>query len=109
MLGSGLFINHAQNVILGGFYRYYFRTPNPRFLPYLGGAAGANIAHAAGFGTQSNFGAIGSAGLRIFLARSVAFEANYSLVYAHISGATFQEYTESELSFGFSHVFGGRH
>jgi hypothetical protein len=93
-------------VILGGAYRYYFGAPNPRFLPFVGSAAGVSILHASGFGSEGHFGAIGNAGLRIFIGPRVAFEAAYTLLYLHVSGATFPESSQSEISFGFAHVFG---
>ncbi len=105
---SGVFVDGGQDVILGGDFRYYFRSPNPRLLPFIGGAAGVNIAHASGFGTQGNFGALGNAGLRIFVAPHVALQAEYTLLWVHVSGDTFAESSLSQLSVGFATVFGGR-
>ena len=105
-LGSGLFVNGAQDVVLGGFYRQYLKGGESRVIPFVGGAAGGNIAHASGFGTQSNFAALGEAGLRVFVARHVALEIGYTLVYVHVKGAGFSDSSLSQISFGFAHVFG---
>lgn len=104
--GSGLFVNGAQDVVLGGFYRQYLRGGDSRLIPFVGGAAGGNIAHASGFGANSNFAALGEAGLRVFVARHVALEIGYDLVYVHIAGLGFSDSSFSQISFGFAHVFG---
>jgi len=106
LLTSGLFVNGAQNVTLGGFYRYYFRTASPKVVPFVGAAAGGDIAHVSGYGASGNFAAIGNAGIRIFAARHVAFEIGYELLYEHLTGLGFSDSTSSQISIGFAHVFG---
>jgi hypothetical protein len=82
------------------------RSGRNRIIPFAGAAAGSNILHSSGFGTQGNFAAIGEGGLRIFLAKHVAIEVGYQLVYVKVDGAGFKDSSLSQLSLGFAHVFG---
>ena len=102
---SGIFLNGAQDVLLGGGYRYYFG--NGRARPFLGATAGGNVAHASGVSTQGNAAFAGSGGVRVFVAPRIALDIAYNLVYVHVSGASFSESSESQIAFGFAHTFGG--
>ena len=102
----GDFAQGAQNVALLGGYRYYFKTGNPRLLPFVGAAAGGNFLHVSGL-TDSRFVADAAAGLRYFAARHVAIELAYDLEYIHVSGGSFSQSTVSTIAVGFAHTWGG--
>jgi hypothetical protein len=103
---SGIFLQPLKDIVLGGYYRQYLRSGRNRVIPFVGAAAGSSIIHVSGFGTQGNFAAIGETGLRMFLAKHVAVEVGYKLVYVHVDGAGFKDSSLSQVSFGFAHVFG---
>jgi len=94
----------AQDVFLGGGYRYFFGSERSRVRPFVGAGAGGNIAHFSG-DTNSNFLAQGKVGLRYFLAQHVALEVGYQFDYVHIAGASFAQSTQSVITVGFAHVF----
>jgi len=104
---TGVFNRDTQDVFLDGGARYFFKTGNPRLLPYLGASAGVNILNISGF-SDSRFLAQGGGGIRCFVARHVAIDIGYTLEYVHIQGASFKESTYSAITVGFAHVFGGR-
>lgn len=103
---SAFFDGGSQDIFLAGKYRYFFGKATNKILPYLGGGAGGNIAHASGFGTAGNFLAEGGAGVRVFLAPHVAIDIGYSLEYVHVSGLGFKDSSFSLVTIGFAHVFG---
>lgn len=113
MIGGDLTVladSGGQLYVPGGFYRFVAHTGNPRFFPFVGAEAGAIIAHAGGAGvfrgsTDSRFAAKGEAGIKYFVARNVAFEGAYNLLWAHISGLGFSDSSVSAIVFGFSYTF----
>jgi hypothetical protein len=110
LIGAGLvgvFSKDTNDVFLDGGGRYFFKTGNPRILPYLGASAGVNILSVSG-SSDSRFLAQAGAGVRCFVARHVAIDIGYTLEYVHVAGATFSESTASAITVGFAHVFGGR-
>jgi len=104
---TGVFNRDTQDVFLDGGARYFFKTGNPRILPYLGASAGVNILNLSGF-SDSRFLAQAGGGLRCFVARHVAIDIGYTLEYVHLEGASFGDSTASAITVGFAHVFGGR-
>jgi hypothetical protein len=104
---TGVFNRDTQDVFLNGGARYFFKTRNPRILPYLGASAGVNILNVSGF-SDSRFLAQGGGGLRCFVARHVAIDIGYTLEYIHLQDASFGDSTASAITVGFAHVFGGR-
>lgn len=104
---SGLFVPGGREVILGGFYRYYFPTGNARILPFVGIGAGGDLVHTTLFGNDNHFAALAQAGLRTFVTKHVAIEAGYTLVYVRVKGVPFQDSSASQIAVGFAHVFGG--
>jgi hypothetical protein len=101
----GDFSQGVQDAVLLGGYRYYFKTGDPRLLPFVGAAVGGNFLHVPGL-TDKRFVADAGAGLRYFLARHVAIELTYDLLYAHFAGASFSQSTSSTIAVGFSHTWG---
>lgn len=104
---TGVFQQNSQDIFLSGGYRYYFRTGNSRFLPYVGASAGGNIIHIFGL-TDTRFLATGGAGIRYFVARHVALDIGYTLDYVHVAGLGFGDSTLSAITVGFAHVWRGR-
>lgn len=103
---SGVFLQGYKDVVLGGFYRQYLLSGEKRVIPYVGGAAGADVVHLSGVGTNGNFAALGEGGVRMFVTKHVAVDVGYSLVYVHIDGLGFKDSSLSQVSVGFAHVFG---
>ena len=103
---SAFFTGGAQDYFMVGSYRYFFGKGTSRILPYVGGGAGGNVAHAGGLGTAGNFLAQGGGGLRFFLAQHVAIDVGYNLDYIHVSGVGFKDSSYSVVSIGFADVFG---
>lgn len=101
----GVFENGAQQYFLAGSYHYYVHTGNPKLYPYFGVASGASIAHVGGYGTASNFLLAGQAGIRYFLAKHIALDTAYNLVYVHVSGVPFKYSSYSQIGLGFATVF----
>jgi hypothetical protein len=104
---TGVFNKDTQDVFLDGGARYFFKTGNPRILPYLGASVGVNILNVSGF-SDSRFLAQGGGGLRCFVSQHVAIDIGYTLEYIHLQGASFGDSTASAITVGFAHVFGGR-
>ena len=103
---SGVLIQGYKDVVLGGFYRQYLVSGEKRVIPYVGAAAGGDIVHFSGSGTNGNFAAIGQGGLRMFVTKHVAVDVGYNLVYVRINGLGFKDSSLSQVSVGFAHVFG---
>lgn len=101
----GIFDRDAQDIYLSGYYRYYFHTGNPKFFPFFGGSGGGNIFHIRGTSTATNFVARGEAGVRYFVAKHVALDVGYNLVYIHVRGLGFKDSSTSQIGVGFSTVF----
>jgi len=101
----GIFVNGGQDYFIAGFYRYYVHTSNPKLYPFFGGAGGGNIAHASGDGTAGNFLMRGEVGIRYFLAKHVALDTSYNLVYVHESGVPFKYSSYSQIGIGAAMVF----
>lgn len=101
-----------QNVFAQGRYRHLFPTANPKVFPFVGAAAGVELIHlggALGGGTQHPFVGTGEAGVKFYVSQRTALEVAYNLQYIHNSTGTFATNSQSLITFGFTHIFGGRH
>ncbi|HEV2991211.1 MAG TPA: hypothetical protein VG759_22420 [Candidatus Angelobacter sp.] len=101
-----------QDVFLQGRYRHLFPTGNPKIFPFVGAAAGVEIIHtggALGGGTQHPFVGTGEAGVKFFVSQRTALEIAYNLQYIHNANGSFADNSQSLITFGFTHIFGGHH
>lgn len=108
--------NSSQTFGPEGRYRHLFSTGNPKVFPFLGVSAGVNINHFSGAFTNDFIG-VGEAGVKFFVSQRTAFEVAYNFQYLHAGGLpsvpgfndSFSQNTQSIITFGFTHLFGGHH
>jgi hypothetical protein len=96
-----------KDVFVQGRYRHLFSTGNPKIYPFLGAAGGINILSASGSSTAHNALGTAEAGMKFFVSQKTAFELAYNFQYIHISGGSFTDNSQSVITFGFTHLFGG--
>jgi hypothetical protein len=96
-----------KDVFLQGRYRHLFSMGNPKVYPFLGAAAGVNVASMTGSSTSHNGLGTAEVGVKFFVSQKTAFELAYDFQYINVSGATFSENSQSVITFGFTHLFGG--
>ena len=113
---GGLLVVSSAGQIFGpeGRYRHLFSTGNSRVFPFVGVSAGVNINHFSGSFTNDFLG-VGETGLKFFVSQRTAFELAYNFQYLHAGGLpgipgfndSFSQNTQSVITFGFTHLFGG--
>jgi hypothetical protein len=97
--------SRIQDIYLSGFYRYSFARPERRLAPFVGAAAGANIAHFDYLGTGRSPIVKAQGGVRYFFSGKLSLDIGYDLMWRRQSAMGFTGKTSSIVTFGFSKNF----
>ena len=97
--------SRIQDVYLSGYYRYVFAGAGRHFAPYLGAAAGANVARFNQIGGEHSLIVMGQAGIRCLITPKSALDIGYDFMYRNNAEIGFTGTTSSILTFGFVRTF----
>lgn len=95
-----------QLVFLQARYRHLFGTKNAKAYPFVGAQGGGILTRSSG-STSGNGVGVAEAGLKLFVSQRTALELAYNFDYIQQSGGSFADNSESVISVGFTHIFGG--
>ena len=96
----------SQAVYPQGRYRHLFSRKDAKVYPFVGAQAGGLLMRTGGSSTGNFLGA-GEAGFKIFVSQRTALEIAYNLQYIQYSGGSFKDDSQSVITVGFTHIFGG--